>query len=491
MRKIKRILSAALALVLSLVLVMPAFAAGNDGSITINNAQPGKTYQAYRLFDLSLSGSNYGYTLNDQWKDFFTTGAGKDMVHIDAENGNVTLADTSAAGVQALAQAAQTYAAANTGKVTAYPSTGTAPTLTFSNLPLGYYLVTTDAGALQALDTTNKDAVMFEKNTEPTIGKTADKTNAAYGDIVHYEIPFTRGGYVWGDYVITDIMTGLDLIEDTVEIQVNDIAKGAYTIDYVEDTPAIGSNTLKVTIPADTLNQYEPGANFVLVYDAVAKKTVSMDNTVKMDYMTKPGVDVPDGHTPSYEVKVANYEFVIEKTDGTTQLAGATFELHKQENCQDAAIEFIKTGDTYRLAEAGEVAQPGSERTAAITAGKATIEGLAEGIYYLKEVEAPAGYNKLVNPVKVEIIENLNTTAESKYFNQAFDNDGNRMDPTIKMNGTDVSKTGSEFVLTVVNKTGTELPSTGGVGTTVFYVIGGVLVLAAVVLLVVKKRVAR
>lgn len=489
MRKIKRILSAALALVLSLVLVMPAFAAGNVGSITINNAQPGKTYQAYRLFDLSLSGSNYGYTLNGEWKDFFTAGAGKDMVRVDTENGNVKLEDTSAAGVQALAQAAKTYVADNTGKVTVYPSTGDAPTLTFSNLPLGYYLVTTDAGGLCALDTTDPTAEMFEKNTVPTIGKTADKTNAAYGETVSYEIPFTRGGYVWGDYVITDTMTGLDLTDGTIKIQVNqqDIAEESYTFKYTQNTPATGSHTLEVTIPAATLNKYEPGTQFVLIYEAVAKKTVSMDNIVTMEYKTSPDVNDPSEKTPPIVVKVANYEFTVKKVNenGDT-LNGATFELHKSEDCTDEAMQFVLTDSTYRLATAGEVGA-----TTDIAAGEVKIEGLAAGIYYLQEIAAPDGYNKLVKPVKVEIFENLNNTEGNQYKGQAFDNDGHRIDPTIKMNDTDVSKTGSEFILTVVNKTGDELPSTGGIGTTVFYVVGGVLVLAAVVLLVVKKRMAR
>lgn len=496
MKKLKQILSVVLVLILTLALAVPAFAAKQaaDGSITLNNAVEGETYKAYRLFDLSFDeqGGHYGYTVNAEWKEFFTTGEGQSFVHIDAENGNVKLASETAESLQKLAQAAKAYTKAN--KVTSYDPTGTAPTLRFTNLPLGYYLVSTDAGALQALDTTNKDAVMYEKNTQPNIGKTANKTHAAYGEIVHFTIPVTKGGYVWGDYIIKDTMTGLELKPETVKLTVNDTPLTAET----EYTVVSTANSLTVTIPETTLNQrndgntdfvYPAGTKFVLEYDAVAKTTVSMENKVTMEYKTNPEVTTPDGKLPEQIVKVANYEFTVKKTDeNNTALDGATFELHKAADCSDAAIEFIKTGNTYRLAEVGETATEGAERTATITAGEAKIEGLAAGTYYLKEMDAPAGYNKLVNPVEVKIAENLNTDKNSAYYNQAFDNNGNRMAPTITMDGKVVSSTNSDFILNIVNKTGAELPSTGGIGTIIFYVVGVLLMTVAVVALIIKTK---
>lgn len=499
MKKMKQILSVMLVFIMTLALAVPAFAApqAEDGSITINNAVSGKTYKAYRLFDLSFDeqGGNYGYTVNAEWNEFFTNGEGKNFVSIDSENGNVKLVSETADDLQKLAQAAKTYAEAK--NVTSYNPTGEVPTLTFSNLPLGYYLVSTDAGALQALDTTNKDAVMYEKNTEPSIDKTANKTNAAYGETVHFTIPVTKGGYAWGDYVIKDTMTGLSLKPETIKLTVNGTELTANTDYSVTST----DNSLTVTILESTLNKrndgntdfvYPAGSKFVLEYDAVAKATVSMENKVTMDYKTNPNVTTPDGKLPEQIVKVANYEFTVKKTDENgNALDGATFELHKMADCSDVAMEFIKTGNTYRLAEAGETANEGSEKTSIITAGEAKIEGLAAGTYYLKEIEAPAGYNKLVKPVEVKITENLNTDSGSDYYNQAFDNSGNRLDPTITMNGQNVDLTNSDFILNIINKTGTELPSTGGMGTIVFYVIGGLLMTAAVVALVTKKRKAQ
>lgn len=484
MKKMKRILSAALALILTLVLVTPAFAAGQDtnksGTITINNAEPGKTYKAYRLFDLSYDGKgHYGYTVNEAWVKFFTEDAeGKTLVNIDETNGNVTLKDNTEQGMQNLASKAKNYAEAHSIKaVQEHTTQANEKNVTFANLPLGYYMTTTNAGGLYALDTTNPNTEMFEKNTKPTINKSADKTNAAYGEIVNYEIPFTIGGYIWGDYIITDIMTGLDMtLEQQKSVTIKNGEQDIANQCKIEYTSGNGSNTLKVTIPADVLKKYTSGTKLVLKYAAVAKKTVSMDNKVSMEYKNGPN---KTEKTPEYEVKVANYEFVVKKTDEDDKvLDGAVFGLYTDAACtEQKRMKFIKTENKYRLAEKNE------NGVADIVAGQVTIEGLAAGTYYLKEISAPDGYNKLIKPVKIVITENRNEEGTS-----AFDNLGNRIDPTITMNDGQINKVGNEFILKIINKTGTELPSTGGIGTTIFYVVGSVLILGAVIVLVAKKR---
>lgn len=489
MKKMKRIFIMVLVLLMAAALAVPAMAAApTTGSITVRNAVEGHNYRAHRLFDLSLdeTASHYGYTLNPEWNDFFTKAEGKDYVTIDPDNGGVSLSKTTAEDLQKLAQAAENYAKLN--NISGLAPTEITPNVKFSDIPLGYYLVTTDAGALQALDTTDWDAVVYEKNTAPVIGKTADKTNAAIGETVRFTISVTKGGYAWGDYVINDKMTGLVLKPDTVTVKANGtlLAAEAYTVVSTE-------SSLTVTIPEKTLNLrngqdtdfvYPAGTEFVVEYEAVANKTMEMDNTVSMDYKTDPTVSTT---TPSYTVKVANYEFTVKKVDEDNQpLEGASFQLHRQADCTDAPMEFVKTENSYRLPNAAEA---GAAKTSVITAGEAGIEGLAAGTYYLKETAAPQGYNKLLKPVEVKIIENKNDNPKDLYYGQAFDSQGKRLDPTITIDGqTDLK---GDFVLNVVNKSGIELPSTGGIGTTVFYVVGGILMLAAVAALILKKRSSR
>ncbi len=502
MKNLKRILSIALVFMLVFALAVPALAAEapSNGTITINNAKENETYKAYRLFDLSLDASNknYAYTMNKDWTAFFAeNGAGHKYVKFDATNDNVALKDNiTAAELQELAAAAKMFAEQQ--NITAYSPEGTAPTLTFKNLPLGYYLVSTSAGTLQALDTTNKNAVMYEKNTTPTIGKTADKTNAAYGDIVSFKIPVTKGGYAWGDYVITDTMTGLALKADTIQVVATAPNTAEVTLSKdVDYTLTSTQNGFTLTILEKTLNKrnnentdfvYPAGTVFTIKYDAIAKKVVEMENKAELEYANSPEVGKPHDKVPAPIIKVANYEFYVQKVDESkqNQLDGAVFELYKDKDCTQA-LKFVQKEAAYRLAEKSEEAQAVSE----ISAGKAKIEGLPAGKYYLKELKAPAGYNKLLQPVEVEIIEKRNTTVGSPYYDQAFDDNGKRIDPTIKMNGVEVPAQNAEFILQVINKTGVELPSTGGIGTTVFYVVGSVLMAAAVVALIVKKKMDR
>ena len=97
------------------------------------------------------------------------------------------------------------------------------------------------------------------------------------------------------------------------------------------------------------------------------------------------------------------------------------------------------------------------------------VEGLDADTYYLEETKAPGGYNKLAGPVEVEI-------------SHTVTDEGVHMTHTLKQDTTNVEK------VEIENKSGTELPETGGIGTTIFYVLGSILVIGAVVLLITKKR---
>ena len=158
--------------------------------------------------------------------------------------------------------------------------------------------------------------------------------------------------------------------------------------------------------------------------------------------------------------------FDIIKTDSSMKvLNGAKFELYDAQTAGNK-IDLVKVSDgVYRVATATEKNAEGFT-SAVIEAGKATVKGLdANTTYWLEETEAPAGYNKLAGRVEVKI-ENSNLTTNMTGDTWATDNGG----------------------VQITNKTGTELPSTGGMGTTLFYTLGSILVLGAGILLVTKKR---
>ena len=158
--------------------------------------------------------------------------------------------------------------------------------------------------------------------------------------------------------------------------------------------------------------------------------------------------------------------FDIIKTDSSMKvLNGAKFELYDAQTAGNK-IDLVKVSDgVYRVATATEKGAEGFT-SAVIEAGKATVKGLdANTTYWLEETEAPAGYNKLAGREKVEIVEtNLTTTMTGDTW--ANDNGG----------------------VQITNKAGALLPSTGGMGTTIFYVLGSILAVGAIVLLVTKKR---
>ena len=118
--------------------------------------------------------------------------------------------------------------------------------------------------------------------------------------------------------------------------------------------------------------------------------------------------------------------------------------------------------------------------------GVIVVKGVKTGSYEIKEVTAPAGYNKLTDPVTVTAVQTGKTTTHTTVY---LDKDGKEVAESAKVIEVPVDiDTIAATALVVVNKAGTELPSTGGMGTTIFYVLGSALVLGAVVLLVTKKR---
>ena len=455
----KKLFAALLAAALVLAMAVPAFAVTNatKGSIKIDHTVSGETYTIYRMFKLdsyNAESNTYSYTVEPAWETFFSTGAGSSYIDLDS-NGHPTW--KTGADAAAFAKAALTWAADK--KISGTKETATGDTVTFSDLGLGYYLVDSSLGALCGLNTTTPNVTIEEKNGQPTIEKKvkshydgwAEKNTAKIGDIVEYkvEIKVADGAQ---KYTVTDTMSkGLTFNNSSLKVTAND----AVTTDY---TLTSTTNGFTLVLPETYVSTLTKGTTIIVTYNATLNKDAVIDgdgntNEVTLSYGNHQ-------NTVPSKVTTKSYQFDLVKVDGTTNklLDGAEFELADGET----KLSFVKdTAGNYRVATTGD---EGATTTITVKNGKVNIYGLAGKTYTLTETKAPDGYNKLVTSETVNLA------------------DGSKTHATI------VDSVYKDGGVVVENHAGTVLPSTGGMGTTLFYVIGGGLMVAAVVLLVTKKR---
>ncbi len=467
MKSVKRISSLLLALLMILTMSVTTFAAGatgtagttETGTITIDNPMTGHTYTAYKIFDVVYSGDKqaYSYTIDESNPWFVTVqsyaNGGSKGLKLTQVNGSdkYFVEKTGAFSAPDFSNALKEAVTGKTGK----QLTVTGETASVSGLDLGYYFVTSTSGALCNLTTTDPDVTIHDKNDVP-FEKTEDKTFADVGDKVTYTITgkvpdYT--GFSTYTYLITDTMSeGLTFNKD-VKVEVG----SAVVTNDCQITPDSDANQFTVSIPVMT-EKYKVGDPIKVTYTATLNKNAIAQistNKATLTYSNNPTTDETKETTPQ-EQKVYSSKIVIDKYEKDhmdKKLPGAEFVLYKEDGSNKL---YYKWNDTDKKVEWVEKA----EATPVITdnSGAASFEGLANGTYYLEEIKAPAGYNPLEKPQKIEVKGDAN-------------------------NKTSLTRTAE-----VANSTGALLPSTGGMGTTFFYVIGGIFVLASVVLLITRKR---
>lgn len=503
-------------------------------TITIDKSVPGETYRAYKIFDVTYpeteEGTNptaFSYTISTSspWFETVAKYAVTDYTAGQAVySGNgLTLTQSAAdptvyvvSGSSKDAEGtvtelsgptfAEALAAAN---VTAEPAAtimGIGGSVTVGVNEPGYYFVDTTLGALCSLDTTTPDVTLYEKNSVPSITKQVFEDDTQnYGesaildviDAVQYKLTVNTGDGYLQDAV--QLGTGVDgdyKIVDTLPVGFtyqNDAAVTGWATDEYKAEWNETDRTLTITLYAAKLKTLDPNTDIFITY--TAKMTPDA-----VDYTSNPGninnvtltyksqVARADASVYTYKIggTTEDGQPIIQKVDGTEgankkPLAGVKFLLSKVENgvTKYADVTQKVTGEDgayYLNSWLDVLPATGNIITGAVT-GTGTAEdpykgggievwGLDAGTYTLTEVETLPGYNLLDDTITIEI--------------DAFGN------VTYKM--TSAEGAGSTNPIVIENKTGTELPSTGGAGTTLFYVIGGVLVLGAAVLLVTKRR---
>lgn len=469
MKTAKKLASLLLVVVMVLAMATTAFAAEDKGTIIVDNPVANQTYTAYKIFDVTYSGSNYSYTIKttSEWYSTVkayaeTEGSGLTLTGVAGDDTTFVVSTSTGFSAAAFANALKAAVSGKTG----ITLTADGTTVKATNLDLGYYFVASTNGALCNLTTTDPTVTIHDKNDIP-FNKVDDKESVDVGEIVAYTITgkvpdYT--GFTTYTYLITDTMSEGLTFQRNVKVTVGGTdVTSACTITYDKDNNA---NKFTVSIP---VKSYTIGAEIKVTYTALVNENAVAkieNNAATLTYSNDPTdtsktTTTPEDKETVYSAKVVINKYV--KGSNNEKLAGAEFVLYKEvktDGSDTTTKYYYKWNETDKKVE---WTTNKADATVKITDanGAAAFDGLKDGTYYLEEVKAPAGYNLLKDPAEVVV-------------NGASANAANLSSLTVTGN--------------IENSSGAELPETGGMGTTIFYVLGSVLILAAVVLLVTRKR---
>ena len=525
--------------------ITAAFAAAETGTIEITSPKTDPNadntyYDAYRIFDIPTHGAvkdgvydSFAYSISTKWANFFATDAPGAAYLADENNAQGTLNSVTVgeatkyinitdSNVAAFAKAAFEYAQLN--NITADKTetvAKNATTVKFTDLPLGYYMVYPRGASVQSgsytsivsLTSTSPDGKIAQKAEYPKLTKVADDISTEVGQKVTYtlgsKVPDTTG-YTKYEFTFKDKTSAGLTYDGNNSVKVTIGGTELATTDYTfAASPSDGNdfeltiNLLKDGTGADAgkkVAKYTYNDEIVITYTATVNEaavTKIDENHATLTYNNNPKDENSKDTTPPVEVKTYSAKIVINKVDGSntaTKLDGAKFVLRVKTvgtATGDSHETDIAAGKYYKYTaataasgtegeagytpaapadvswvtvtseEAKDLAKDKTITVVTTTNGVAQFDGLEDGVYELIEVEAPAGYNLLTSPIEVTIA------------------------------GNDADETTLTAEKTVENNSGAQLPSTGGIGTTIFYVVGSIMVVAAGVLLITKKRMSR
>ena len=455
-------LSKAIVLLLSAIMVLAMSTSVFAGTIEVQDVIDGETYTAYKILNYRDSGTGEErvvsyYLTSGQYTSIgsvleaagFSFTASSDGTEYFVNNADA-LKNSGVSEIAAYLGSHLSELGDALGKYTAEGADGSA---VFTDLSPGYYFVTSTAGSLCALHEDSDIATVVEKNTVPTVDK-KEKTSgndyvdgpvyANFGDTVHYQLTVTDGIGTDKAITLTDTMSaGLDYKAGTIKINDTSVADSADTANW---SVSVSGRVITIVFKPAYVASLDKDAKITVTYDATLNKNAVVDdndansNSVKLTYSEQSQDDI---------VYVGTYDFQVFKTDGTKFLDGSEFKLY---DAQTRGNQIILSSDNT-----GYYVDPAGSATTTIDINSeagCNVRGLAPGTYYLEEVVVPAGYNKLPSRIEVDI----------------------------------TSDQTDAVTVTVVNNAGAELPSTGGIGTVIFYVLGSALLIGCGIVLISRKR---
>lgn len=489
MKHMKRFVALFAALALVLAMAVPAFAdegtgtaAPEMGTITINNAVKGVTYKFYRIMEIASHTSDNPYTgvvykANSEWTTFLQKEDWKDCFEVNADN-TVTVVKKEKDNGEFAKKFAEEAAKEASSKAVDYTAT-TENGKIQQSVQLGYYLVVPDGWkgvdpVVCSLGTTNPNVTINEKNGKPTIDKKVkegsdfgETNDAAIGDYVEFQLTINVVDGTPENYVAHDTMSaGLTFVNEGAQSLKVTRNGDDLTSGYEVVAKGLGDGcAFEVKFKDDVLKTND---KVVITYWAQINEkavvgTTGNTNSAILKYGTNGTAQ--GGQTTTYVWGFDVKKYTKGSDSSEVPLAGAKFQVKNGGNV--ASFKYDNAKKVYKF-EGWDVADAAGLVKVVETpaTGEIKFEGLDSGTYYLEEIEAPKGYNKLNDAIKFTIAdEKASEKGQVSY-------------------GTD----GGTGIIKVLNKAGTTLPTTGGIGTTIFYLIGGGLMVAAAVLLIAKKR---
>lgn len=484
MKKMRKFMALAITAIMVIATGITGFAVQQTANLTVQltaEVTEDTDVIAYKLMDLYKSNNEYQYTVNPTYaellKEALNAKDTNDIIEkLKIMPDNSTEVNNFVEKINKKISTVSVTEGTDYKKQTISSSTGDKKSTTFEGLAYGYYLVTTtndkaqrtlvilDGSANNNLNgntVSNGNETVILKEEETILEKKADKDSYEIGDEVKYtittEVPREEK---WNTFKFTDTLSeGLNFKRNTknqVDIVVTvegkeqqTIISNVTTVNGKESIEILLEEVLKTAKGTGELAERTP---IKIEYSAILNDKAGISNTNEVKYGNNPGVSAT----------VSTYPIQIRKiNDKDALLAGVEFELFKSEQEAKDNTNAIKVKEK----EPGNyVVDKTSNNTKLVTVDKEIngynlkVNGLAAGTYYLKETKAPEGYNKLENPIKIEI------TKDGKGENWSIYKDG-----TIE----------GDKIIDIINKKGGLLPETGGMGTILFTVAGLALILMA------------
>ena len=472
-------------MVISMATVVEAV--DTNGKVTVTNVKPGETYKIFKILTLESFDETkraYSYIRNgDSWDGFINSSAARNYIDIN-NDGYVTFKDDqkNEIGARNFGLLAMEYAKKNN-----IPSIKTAiasdKKVVFENLPLGYYLVETSTGRACSIDTTHPEVEIRDKHASPSVSKLVanggtisnnkKRNSMNRGDNVFFETIINVKPHVT-NYCLHDYMDSYlkynSVLKDGIAYYSNEknesqkrktLVKGT---DYVATTKTNDDCNFHVTFTDAFYKKYQADIDsgkltqiyikYLVILSDDAPIDTPLVNTSYLTYGENSRTEESKTETFTYSIPIFKY------TGYNKALAGAKFILSKDSNpTEDNALKFVQSGSNFDYNS-----KSGNVTLTSYSDGKININGIQADTYYLKEIEAPKGYNLIKTPIKIVVISDTDGKGVVKVDNDVVDQ------------------------VNVLNNYGSLLPSTGGMGTTLIYAIGCILVLSSGVVLFLKRR---